>query len=193
MKFITALNEALIACNVNPHISLGEYKEMLNFENIKFIEKHVPEQDAYPGIKAPDGKPLKMIDGYTMIDFNKRIGYRDIPYMAIDQSGFQNFKNAKINVKFDQHGNFKSQDISLEYYAYESNSTAAYDLFEPFLESNNWEIIRTKKNPENDFYRAEIILMQNKERSMLLISNAGRKLSFRLYSQLQEILNYTFK
>jgi len=167
MKFITALNEALIACNLNPHISLGEYKELLNFENIKFIEKHVPEQDAYPGIKAPDGKPLKMIDGYTMIDFNKRIGYRDIPYMAIDQSGFQNFKNAKINVKFDQHGNFKSQDISLEYYAYESNSTAAYDLFEPFLESNNWEIIRTKKNPENGYAPARKTLWASRAAKQL--------------------------
>jgi|GEM_PF-4041708 len=189
----TALNEALIACNLFANTSLEHYKDLLNKENIKFIEKIVPPKDAYPGIKGPDGQPLKMIDGYTTIDFNKMIGYRDVPYMAVDQSGFQNFKNAKINVKFDKDGLFKSQDISLEYYDYDSNSTAAFDLFEPFLGSSLWEVVRKKKNPDDDFYRAEIILMQKKDKSMLLISNAGRVISFRLYNQLQDIINYTFK
>jgi len=189
----TALDEALIACNLFADTSLEQYKNLLNKENIKFNEKNVPPRDAYPGIKGSDGNPLKIIDGYTSIDFDKRIGYRDVPYLAIDQSGFQNFKNSKINVRFDKNGKLKSQDISLEYYHYESNSTAAFDLFEPFLESNLWEIVKKKKNPDDDFYRAEIILMQKKDKTMLLICNAGRVLSFRLYSQLQNIINHTFK
>lgn len=166
---ITPLQEPLLIGNQDADFSFEEFKKIL-------LEKSIEYEIQIKEAKKAFTDSYK---GGIEIKFLYKIYFVEIPDLSIDEEGIQKVKYTEIITKFNLEGKLKIQSIHIDNLVGGEQISAAYEIIEPFLNSDEWELVKRKPNNiYGTFRRCDDILLQNTDKRLLALYRYGRVVIF---------------
>ena len=166
---ITPLQESILIGNQDADFSFEKFKKIL-------LEKSI---DYKTQINEPKKNIYGFVPGSIEIKFPHKIYFVEIPYLSIDEEGIQKVKYTKIITKFNLEGKLKTQSIHIDAFGGNEQLSPAYEIIEPFLNSDEWQLVNRKPNNIYDtFRRCDDILIQNPDKKLLALFKNGRVVIF---------------